>query len=213
MMSSRMTAQPVVSCKRTCINPACAAAGRACYGYKHKRLRRGPVGVQCTAQHGMCVQEAWALLKKLTKEDIRGGANQIVATADSRQMLREAIQVVAANAAPCEGWDPSVQPPQVLLGILSSDIRLAVRALRDWTGALHVPFVIPQSRVEGMSVITSLQGGVYIKYNAVSQHCYATQYSGRDRGVLVTFGSTLVGHLPLGLFDENMQQAPPTLSD
>ncbi len=148
------------------------------------------------------------------------------------------MQVVATNAAPSEGWDPSIQPPEILLGILSSDIRLAVRALRDWANALHVPFVIPTSRVsctnsschttlhaqlakckdsallqvEGASVITSLRGSVYIKYNAVSQQCYATQYSGKDRGVLVTFGGSLVGHLPLGLFDESMQQAPPSLS-
>ena len=67
-------------------------------------------------------------------------------------------------------------------------------------------------QVEGVSVITSLRGSVYIKYNAVSQHCYATQYSGKDRGVLVTFGGSLVGHLPLGLFDASMQQAPPSLS-
>jgi len=54
---------------------------------------------------------------------------------------------VATNAAPSEGWDPSIEPPEILLGILSSDIRLAVRALRDWANALHVPFVIPTSRV------------------------------------------------------------------
>ncbi len=57
------------------------------------------------------------------------------------------MQVVATNAAPSEGWDPSIQPPEILLGVLSSDIRLAVRALRDWANALHVPFVIPTSRV------------------------------------------------------------------
>jgi len=27
--------------------------------------------------------------------------------------------------------------------------------------------------------------------------------------VLVTFGGSLIGHLPLGLFDESMQQSPP----
>ena len=64
-------------------------------------------------------------------------------------------------------------------------------------------------QVEGVAVITNLKGSVYIKYNAVSQQCYVTQYSGKDRGVLVTFGGTLVGHLPLGLFDESMQQESP----
>lgn len=65
------------------------------------------------------------------------------------------------------------------------------------------------TQVEGVAVITSLKGTVYIKYNAASQQCYATQYDGRDRGVLVTFGGTLIGHLPLGLFDEGMQQSAP----
>ncbi|KAL0052044.1 hypothetical protein WJX82_006991 [Trebouxia sp. C0006] len=156
-------------------------------------------------------KDAWALLHKLTKEDIKGNSSILTASLDARSLLREAVEVIATNAAPAEGWDPSIQPPEILLGVLSSDIRLAVRALRDWASALHVPFVIPTSRVEGVSV-TSLRGSVYIKYNAVSQQCYATQYSGTDRGVLVTFGGSLVGHLPLGLFDESMQQAPPSLS-
>ena len=36
---------------------------------------------------------------------------------------------------------------QVLLGVVSSDARLAVRALRDWTAELGLPFVVPESRV------------------------------------------------------------------
>lgn len=66
-------------------------------------------------------------------------------------------------------------------------------------------------QVEGVSLITSLLGPVYIKYNAVSQQCYVTGYNGKDRGVLVTLGGTLIGHLPLGLFDESMQNPPPSL--
>lgn len=46
-----------------------------------------------------------------------------------------------------------------------------------------------------------MQGPVYIKYNAASGQCYATKYTGTDRGVLLTLGASLVGHLPLGLFD------------
>lgn len=68
-------------------------------------------------------------------------------------------------------------------------------------------------QVEGVSTITSLSGSVYIKYNAVSQQCYVTGYTGKDRGVLVTLGGTLIGHLPLGLFDESMQHAPPSLGE
>ena len=158
-------------------------------------------------------------------------------------------QVAVSHPARSEGWDPSTTPPEILIGILSSDIRLAVRALRDWTSALGVPFVLPKSRVrgfviaasgsdalmiasgqltshfnvhqpfatttvlqvEGVSIISSLSGSVYIKYNAVSQQCYVTGYTGKDRGVLLTLGGTLIGHLPLGLLDESMQHAPPSL--
>lgn len=67
-------------------------------------------------------------------------------------------------------------------------------------------------QAEGSSVITNFKGSVYIKYNAVSQQCYVTHYNGKDRGVLLTLGGTLVGHLPLGLFDESMLQAAPSLS-
>ena len=36
---------------------------------------------------------------------------------------------------------------QILIGVLASEIRLAVRALRDYTQALGVPFRVPASRV------------------------------------------------------------------
>lgn len=65
----------------------------------------------------------------------------------NKKTLHACTQVAASHPSPSEGWDPSIQPPEILLGILSSDIRLAVRALRDWTSALHVPFVVPESRV------------------------------------------------------------------
>lgn len=98
----------------------------------------------------------------------------MTADTDARQLLRQAVQVwttsssqpsaclslnplthlqvAVSHPAPAEGWDPSLQPPEILLGILSSDIRLAVRALRDWTNALHLPFVIPKSRVRGSAI-------------------------------------------------------------
>ena len=134
----------------------------------------------------MCTQEAWSLLKQLTKDDMRQNAAQYTATSQSRDLLRQAIQVcnfacmdsfwvnfckqdtvnlqiVASNSAPSEGWDPSVQPPQILVGVLSSDIRLAVRALRDWTSALHIPFVVPKSRVS-RPLGLSLRRAAYFAY-------------------------------------------------
>lgn len=56
-------------------------------------------------------------------------------------------QVAAGSAWPAASWDPAIQPPSVLLGIVSSDVRLAMRALRDYLAALHLPFVAPTSRV------------------------------------------------------------------
>lgn len=67
------------------------------------------------------------------------------------------MQVAVSHPAPTEAWDPANNPPEILLGILSSDIRLAVRALRDWTNALSVPFVTPKSRVRGFAI-----GRVYL---------------------------------------------------
>ena len=63
----------------------------------------------------------------------------------------------------------------------------------------------------GKDSVAALRGSVYIKYSAGNQLCYATEYSGRDRGVLLTFGQQQLGHLPLGLFDEAMAAPPPEL--
>lgn len=56
-------------------------------------------------------------------------------------------QVGATNAWPEAGWDPAAQPSTMMLGVLSSDVRMAVRALRDYADALNLEFVMPKSRV------------------------------------------------------------------
>lgn len=56
-------------------------------------------------------------------------------------------QVAAAEPHVPSGWDPSRQPAEVLLGVLASDVRLAVRSLRDYCQALGLPFAAPESRV------------------------------------------------------------------
>lgn len=45
---------------------------------------------------------------------------------------------------------------QVLIGILASDIRLAVRSLKDFTAALGTPFVMPESRVRFRPLLIEL---------------------------------------------------------
>ena len=52
---------------------------------------------------------------------------------------------------------------------------------------------------------------MYIKHNASTGVCYVSQYEGRDRGVLVQLGQRQVGHLPLGLLDEDMSSPAPQL--
>jgi hypothetical protein len=70
---------------------------------------------------------------------------------------------------------------------------------------------VPESRVPGVGAAPAIQGLCYIKYNSASGLCYATQYEGRDRGVLVQLGQAQLGHLPLGLHDESMARPPPSL--
>jgi hypothetical protein len=43
------------------------------------------------------------------------------------------------------------------------------------------------------------------------QLCYISQYQGRDRGVLLQLGQgELLGHFPLGMWDEGMAKPPPS---
>ena len=94
-----------------------------------------------------------------------------------------------------------------MLGIVASDIRLAVRSLRDYSMALGLDFILPTSRIASAPTLPSIKTSVYIKYNSKTKLCYVTGYEGRDRGVLVTLGTAQVGHLPLGMFDEEMKQS------
>ena len=66
-------------------------------------------------------------------------------------LITHSLQVAVVNPAPEEGWDPNMQPPQILLGILASDSRVAMRALHDWTTMLGTPFIAPQSRVSSFT--------------------------------------------------------------
>ena len=60
------------------------------------------------------------------------------------------VQVAANGVWPAANWDPAGQPPSILIGIVSSDVRLAMRSLRDYLAALHLPFVAPTSRVSNV---------------------------------------------------------------
>lgn len=155
------------------------------------------------------VAAAWAQLTDLTQKDIRGLARPLTATPAQRDGLRRALLAVYASANPAEGWPGAgaQPPPDVLLGLLSSDVRLAARALRDWTAGLGLPYVAPVSRIDGGGPLAAVRGGVYLKYNARARMAYVTMYEGQDRGVLVQLGQAQLGHFPLGLFDE--PRGPP----
>lgn len=90
----------------------------------------------------------------------------------------------------------------ILIGIVASDLRLALRSLRDYVKALDLEFVQPEIRVPGVETLSAVKGPVYVKYNAGSRSSYVSGYSGGDRGVLLSMGQIQIGHLPLGLFDE-----------
>ncbi len=59
--------------------------------------------------------------------------------------------------------------------------------------------------------VSSIRGGVYLKYNAASESAYVSEYTGNDRGVLVQLAQQQFGLLPLGLFDEHKTAPPPAL--
>lgn len=57
------------------------------------------------------------------------------------------VQVAAAAPHAPAGWNPeaaasSSAAPEVLLGVVASDVRLAVRSLRDYCQALGLPFQV-----------------------------------------------------------------------
>lgn len=164
--------------------------------------------------------EAWALLTDFTTKEARGTAQPLLEGADFRRRLRDALLVAAGNPHTPVGWSPHPPDsaaadswvPEVLMGVLASDMRYAVRSLRDYCQALGVPFKMPDSRVPGVESAPAIKGPVYLKYNSGSGLCYATQYDGRDRGVLVQLGQKQLGHLPLGLHDEGMDRPPPAAS-
>jgi len=73
------------------------------------------------------------------------------------------LQAAASAPWPPAAWDPAAQPPSLLIGIVSSDVRLAVRALRDCACALDVPFQMPSSRVK-LTVLSSTIGRLSVRH-------------------------------------------------
>ncbi|KAL4444597.1 hypothetical protein ABPG77_002414 [Micractinium sp. CCAP 211/92] len=130
----------------------------------------------------LSVEAAWALLEDFTQREARGLAQPLLDAPEKRRRLRDALLVAAAAPYAPAGWNPeaaasSSAVPEVLLGVVASDVRLAVRSLRDYCQALGLPFQMPESRVPGVAAAPALVGPVYIKYNAATGLCYATKRS------------------------------------
>jgi len=47
-------------------------------------------------------------------------------------------------------------------------------------------------QVPGAEPLSAVRGSVYVKYNAGSRSSYVSEYSGKDRGVLLSFGQIQV---------------------
>lgn len=153
----------------------------------------------------------WDVLLEYTRADVAGTASTAyLQTKASRSALRHALLQAASSTNDSIGWYPPGHPGHttVLLGIVASDIRLACRSLRDYCQALQVAYIPPTP--QGFSgPLPSITGSVYIRYNSASELCTVSRYTGRDRGVLVQFGTVQVGHLPLGLLDEEKKAEDP----
>lgn len=185
---------------------------RVCGGYQGTQIAktihpRGHVRthrVHGTKQPRDIDESSWNLLREYTRLEFQQMAARYTATRESRTRLREAFLYASKTPYESVNWHPGTSP--VLLGIISSDIRFALRSLRDFTSALGAPYTPPESPTVPLPQI---RGSVYIRYRHScvddgETQCTVSAYSGNDRGVLVNFGSMQVGHLPLGLLDEDM---------
>ena len=174
---------------------------------------------------------AWKMLREFSAAEFRKQGRAWTDTADKRAALRAALMDAYRLPAPADsgyGWAgagagagageaaAAGRPPtDVIVGVTASDVRLALRALREWCEALGLPYVQPEVRLgprgggggdasSSSSPPPSLAalppGPVYVKYAPGGGVCYASPYTGPDRGVLLQLGQApLLGHFPLGL--------------
>jgi hypothetical protein len=126
---------------------------------------------------------AWQLLKDFTLKQFRGTAGPMVATKAARDQLRAAFLQVYGSPHPPLNW---VSPGDtgVLLGIMASEARLAVRALRDWCQVLDMPFVLPyvNSSTSSSSSSSSSSVGGGAAADATSSEATTTTRSSSDSG-------------------------------
>ena len=83
--SSAPFAENMLSCSKWCVHLS--------VNLRWARINLFFETVSLVLGKAMCIQEAWDLLKQLTRDDMRQNAAQYTATADSREQLRQAVQV------------------------------------------------------------------------------------------------------------------------
>mmetsp|Transcript_490 Transcript_490/g.1122 ORF Transcript_490/g.1122 Transcript_490/m.1122 type:complete len:251 (-) Transcript_490:358-1110(-) len=136
-----------------------------------RRLERRRFGrVQCSRDDGVerMTQnsaneglDCWTILQEFTKAEFKGTASTTyLRSKTSREVIRNAFFEAIQSRNDEIQWNPASSP--VLLGILASDVRLAMRSLRDYTAALSVEFVPPDSTIP----LPQIQGSVYIRYKS-----------------------------------------------
>lgn len=94
------------------------------------------------------------------RRDVKRQRQPLCDSREGREALRAALLAVLSNPWIDAGWDPASPAKEVLLGVISSDIRLAMRALRDYTEALNLPLVTPESRVPGEPNVALIRVGL-----------------------------------------------------
>ncbi|KAI8110212.1 hypothetical protein M9435_001891 [Picochlorum sp. BPE23] len=113
---------------------------------------------QNSANEGL---DCWTILQEFTKAEFKGTASTTyLQSKTSREVIRNAFFEAIQSRNDEIQWNPASSP--VLLGILASDVRLAMRSLRDYTAALSVEFVPPDSTIP----LPQIQGSVYIRYKS-----------------------------------------------
>ena len=148
---------------------ACQPVGKRCHGhspsthaiqraYRRERRCHGSRDGDGIPQKD---DDCWAILREFTRAEFKGTASTTyLQSKESREVLRNALLDAIQSRNDSINWDPASSP--ILLGILSSDVRLAMRSLRDYTAALSVEFVQPESTTP----LPQIQGSVYIRYKS-----------------------------------------------
>ncbi|GAX81350.1 hypothetical protein CEUSTIGMA_g8781.t1 [Chlamydomonas eustigma] len=164
------------------------------------------------------------MLLDYSRKQFNGRPHHLTSSREGREELREIIMAIYSsrpsttppgdtNYTPVtsnDAEDTTLRSDLLLLGIMASDVKMAMRGFRDWCQALNLDYVLPENRVPGSLSLSEVKGSVYLKYNSVSKACYLSPYAGQERGVLLQLGQDrLLGHFPLGLWDEDHSNPTP----